>query len=99
MRSPDILVRADVTYLRQDFSQLQKVPDAKPWPEMQRFDFLVRTRVLTEADAKKYQAELAKVGKNSPYRRAALNALRALTNRNAEPTTAAWRQMLASPKP
>jgi hypothetical protein len=99
MRSPDILVRADVTYLRQDFSRLQKVPDAKPWPEMQRFDFLVRTRILTEAEAKKYQAELAKMEKNSPYRRAALNALRALTNRNAEPTTAAWRQMLASPKP
>ncbi len=42
--SPDILVRADVTYLRQDFSMKLPVKDAAPWPEQQRFDFLVRTR-------------------------------------------------------
>src|SRR5262249_26233446 len=42
--SPDIVVRVDVTYLRQDFSALLPVSDAHPWPEMQRFDFLVRTR-------------------------------------------------------
>ena len=29
-QSPDIMVRADVTYLRQDFSLLQKVADADP---------------------------------------------------------------------
>jgi len=97
--SPDIRVRADVTYLRQDFSRMQKVPDADPWPEMQRFDFLVRTRILTEAEAKKYQAEFAKVEKNSPYRQAALTALRALTGLDAEPTAAAWRKVLAQKKP
>ena len=42
--SPDLAVRIDVTYLREDFSLLQPVEDANPWPEMQRFDFLVRTR-------------------------------------------------------
>jgi hypothetical protein len=93
--SPDILVRADVTYLRQDFSRMQKVPDAAPWPEMQRFDFLVRTRILTEAEAKRYQGEFAKMEKSSPYRQAALNALRALTGLDAEPTAAAWRKALA----
>ena len=40
----EILVRVDVTYLRQDFSAFQAVADANPWPEMQRFDFLVRMR-------------------------------------------------------
>jgi hypothetical protein len=40
----DIFVRADITYLRQDFAVMQKVERAKPWPELQRFDFLVRTR-------------------------------------------------------
>ncbi len=40
----EILVRIDVTYLRQDFSMLQPVADAAPWPAMQRFDFLVRKR-------------------------------------------------------
>jgi hypothetical protein len=93
--SPDILVRADVTYLRQDFSRMQKVADPAPWPEMQRFDFLVRTRILTEAEAKRYQAEFAKLEKSSPYRQAALNALRALTGLDAEPTAAAWRKALA----
>jgi hypothetical protein len=97
LRSPDILVRADVTYLRQDFSRLQEVPDADPWPKMQRFDFLVRTRILTEDEAKKYQAEFAKVEKNSPYRQAALSVLRALTGRDAAPTAAAWRKVLALP--
>ncbi|HMF17700.1 MAG TPA: hypothetical protein VKE98_10870 [Gemmataceae bacterium] len=94
--SSDILVRADVTYLRQDFSRLQEVPNADPWPKMQRFDFLVRTRILTEAKA--YQAEFAKQ-KTSPYRQAALTALRALTGRDAEPTAAAWRAVLALPEP
>jgi hypothetical protein len=39
-------VRADVTYLRQDFSVLLPVEDHKDfdWPQMQRFDFLVRAR-------------------------------------------------------
>ena len=41
---PDILVRFDVTYLRQDFSLKLPVANADPWPEMQRYDFLVRTR-------------------------------------------------------
>ncbi len=39
-----LLVRIDVTYLRQDFSVMLPVADAAPWPEMQRFDFVVRTR-------------------------------------------------------
>jgi hypothetical protein len=30
--------RADVTYLRQDFSAMQPVADADPWPAVQRFD-------------------------------------------------------------
>jgi hypothetical protein len=65
---------------------------------MQRFDFLVRTRILSEDEAKAYQAEFAKQ-KTSPYRQAALTALRALTGRDAEPTAAAWRAVLALPKP
>ena len=31
-KNPDILVRIDVTYLRQDFSMLQAVHDSGPWP-------------------------------------------------------------------
>src|SRR5262249_9361104 len=94
--SPDIFVRADVTYLRQDFSEMQPVANAAPWPAMQRFDFLVRTRTLTEKDAAAYRAAIAQRGADyvSPYQRALAAALRELTGRDAEPNAAAWRRAL-----
>jgi hypothetical protein len=94
--SPDTLVRVDVTYLRQDFSVRQPVADANPWPEMQRFDFLVRARVLTNEEAEAYRAKLDadEPGGLSPYRRAALAALRELTKKDTEPTAEAWRHLL-----
>jgi hypothetical protein len=83
---PDLLVRADVTYLRQDFSVLLPVANAETWPEMQRFDFLVRTRVLTEDEAKEYREKLTPhmSDESSPYRSAALAALRELTSRDGK---------------
>jgi hypothetical protein len=89
--SPDILVRFDVTYLRQDFSLKLPVADADPWPEMQRYDFLVRTREVTEKEAHAHR-ELLQPGV-SPYRRAAVSALRELTGQDTEPTAAAWRKL------
>src|SRR5262249_23704202 len=46
-----IFVRADITYLRQDFSVRLPVANAHPWPAMQRYDFLVRLRSLTSTEA------------------------------------------------
>jgi hypothetical protein len=95
--SPDVLVRADVTYLRQDFSLLQAVKDADPWPEMQRFDYLVRTRAVTAEEARQYRQWLQEQGPGylAPSHRAAVTALRALTGRDApEPTAKAWRKVL-----
>jgi hypothetical protein len=92
-QNPDILIRADVTYLRQDFSLMQKVDNAAPWPEMQRFDFLVRSRVVNEQEAKFIRAELGR--QPSPYQQAALHALRRLTGRDAGDTAQAWRSVLA----
>lgn len=43
-------VRADVTYLKQDFSVPQPVEKPGKWPTMQRYDYLVRTRPATLAD-------------------------------------------------
>ncbi len=99
--SPDVLVRIDVTYLRQDFSLRQPVEDANPWPEMQRFDFLVRTRVLTEEEANLHRELFNKrePGVLSPYHKAALAALRELTGKDTEPTAEAWRKLLALPRP
>jgi hypothetical protein len=97
--SPDIVVRLDMTYLRQDFSLMMPVSDAHPWPEMQRFDFLVRTRTLTAAEAQAYEpcCEDQEPGRLSPYHRSALYALRELTGRDTEPTPAAWRKLLKLP--
>ncbi len=92
-------MRIDVTYLRQDFSIFQAVADANPWPEMQRFDFLVRTRTLTDEEVTAYREKLAnrEPGRLSPYQRAALAALRELSGRDAEPSAEAWRKLLDLP--
>jgi hypothetical protein len=97
--SPDLMVRLDVTYLRQDFSAMMSVEDAAPWPEMQRFDFLVRERKLTAEEAESYRAKLTpkEAGVYSPYHRAALAALRDITGKDAAPTAEAWRKLLDLP--
>ncbi|HMF17571.1 MAG TPA: hypothetical protein VKE98_10215 [Gemmataceae bacterium] len=95
---PGTLVRIDVTYLRQDFSVKLPVVDAKPWPDMQRFDFLVRTRQVSEQEAKAY-GELLRPAKGlTPYQQVALTTLRTMTGQDAEPTAAAWRRLLAEKK-
>jgi hypothetical protein len=93
---PDLVVRADVTYLRQDFSRRMRVKDAGTWPETQRFDFVVRTREVSEKEAAAYRAWRGQQGAGylSPNHQAALEALRALTGRDAGPTAQAWRKLL-----
>ena len=75
------------------------VSDSHPWPELQRFDFLVRERKLTAEEAVAYRENLIpkEVGVLSPYHRAALAALRELTGKDAAPTAEAWRKLLALP--
>jgi hypothetical protein len=91
--SKDIFVRIDMTYLRQDFSMMMRVENAAPWPEMQRFDFLVRTRVLTPVQAADCVKELA--GKSAPNHTAAQFALRGLTGQTpANATPQEWRRLL-----
>jgi hypothetical protein len=75
-----LLVRIDVTYLRQDFSVGMDVEETSAWPGWQRFDFLVRKRVLTASEARDLRKRLD--GAN-PYRRAASQALRELTGRDS----------------
>jgi hypothetical protein len=93
--SPDIFVRIDMTYLRQDFSLMMKVENAKPWPEMQRFDFFVRTRQVTAEEAAAYAKQL---GRGTPPNHAAAQfALRELTGQApADATPLGWRRLLKS---
>jgi hypothetical protein len=67
-------VRADVTYLRQDFSVSQPVANARPWPEQQRYDYLVRSREVTDEEA----AEWRRRPPPCPQREAVLFAIRQL---------------------
>jgi hypothetical protein len=86
------VVRADVTYLRQDFSALLPVADSAPWPEVQRFDFFVRTREVGKKDT-------SRAGMPSEHRDAILFALRGLTGGRDGSTAADWRRILATPAP
>jgi hypothetical protein len=74
---------------------MQPVADANPWPELQRFDYLVRNPVLTDEEAVGFPAP--KAGVLSPYQRFTLAALRELTGRDAAPTPEAWRKLLDLP--
>ncbi len=95
--SPDIFVRIDMTYLRQDFSLMMKMERPRQaehrWPEMQRFDFFVRTRMVTAAEAADYEKQLAK--QTPPNHAAAQYALRELTGQAPpDATPQAWRRLL-----
>ncbi len=79
-------VRADVTYLRQDFSVFQPVARPfKDWPSHQRYDYLVRIRRATPTEAR--EAEKKKDDVRGPV----LFALRKLTGKDLGPESAKWR--------
>jgi hypothetical protein len=90
----DRVVRADVTYLRPDFSRLHKMTDLGHWPEMQRFDYLVRSRVLGDGEAQVYRKAFPGQGGTAPYRQLALDALRRLTGINGGASADEWRKVL-----
>jgi hypothetical protein len=88
-------VRADVTYLRQDFSLMIVVPEPDKWPALQRFDFLIRQRELTEKECADLPAQDSyDADQTYPQREAALWALRKLTRHDAGSRTADWMRYL-----
>jgi len=98
-------VRADIVYLRQDFSVMHRVPSAEPWPEEQRFDYFVRERKLTKAEVaafdaadqrrKRHEMSHGTTLPDYPQRRVVLRSLRELTGRDLGETSTAWRRWLA----
>jgi len=89
-------VRADVTYLRQDFAVLQPVKDHGRWPKMQRYDYLVRVRPPTEEEREAYRLR-TRFGQSLPLcqqQEAVLFALRELTGQDLGKSAAAWRKAL-----
>lgn len=73
--SDGIFVRADITYLRQDFSVTQPVAKAVPWPKMQRYDYLVQNRPINPAE---YIRRTRPEAATYPQREAVLYALKEL---------------------
>ncbi|MEL7496355.1 MAG: HEAT repeat domain-containing protein [Planctomycetota bacterium] len=86
-------VRADVTYLTQDFSVIQEVKDPGPWPKNQRFDYVVRKRPVSKVEARQIAASVnANVDLN---RQAIVFALERLTGKkSATDTRASWEKLV-----
>lgn len=74
--SRSALVRADVTYLRQDFSIVHEVDNHGPWPKQQRFDYFVRERQLSPTEAEELLAR--DWSDDYPQRKSVLYALQQL---------------------
>src|SRR5262249_36990124 len=88
--------RADITYLRQDFSVQQPVSNPGPWPPYQRFDYLVRLRPLTQAEAAGLEGARNE-GEKAPgfqVREAILYTLRELTGKDGGTTPEGWTRTL-----
>jgi hypothetical protein len=89
-------VRADITFLRQDFSLVQPVTNPGKWPGHQRFDYLLRTRKATTKEVT-LLAGLKKEKKlDDPYsqRDAVLFALRGITKTDMGSRTESWLPLL-----
>jgi hypothetical protein len=101
-------IRADVTYLQQDFSVHQPVARPGPWPVNQRFDYLVRLRHLTKSEKSQMllgsdpldRAGVAVLFENNQRKepceqhRAVLFALRELTGKDRGFSASDWRRSL-----
>jgi hypothetical protein len=86
-------VRADVTYLQQDFSVVQTVEHPNNWPTNQRYDYLVRTRPAIAADRERYAQR--EPSKPTEYQESVMFALRELTGRDPGPAVKDWKEFLA----
>lgn len=91
-------VRADITFLRQDFSLIERVAKPKKWPEWQRFDYVIRTRELTadEIAAHQRKRKSKPAAPSYPQREAVLFALRELTGLDAGKSSADWYELLCT---
>ena len=93
-------VRADITYLKQDFSVCQPVLNSAPWPHQQRFDYLVRFRPVTPDALLAFQRKNQEAKPLYPQKEAVLFALRNSPARTAAkpPTTCAKSRCRNSPR-
>jgi hypothetical protein len=86
-----LFVRAEVTYLRQDFSTVQPVEDADPWPSYQRYDYLVAERVVPNPPI----GPQPSAPDTYPQRESVLFALRELAGRDLGGRSDDWKAGMA----
>ena len=84
-----VFVRADVTYLQQDFSTPLTVPNHGIWPAVQRYDFMVRERLALLIDSQKARE---KAGAVADQHKAVMFALRELTGQDPGPSPEDWKR-------
>jgi sugar lactone lactonase YvrE len=85
-------VRADITYLKQDFSIPLTVENPGHWPNAQRFDFLVRERRATTAEIAASQKPAAGAPV-SQQKQSLFFALRELTGADPGPAVEDWKRL------
>ena len=87
-------VRADVTYLEQDFSVVQPVRNPGPWPGEQRFDYVVRKKKMTPAEATNAARQISLAPNR--YRNAIIYALRELTGETpVDNSSGNWKKIMS----
>jgi sugar lactone lactonase YvrE len=89
-RQNGTFVRADITYLKQDFSIPLPVVNHGVWPKVQRFDFVVRERSANKEEIAK--AEKMDRSKPTEHQRSLFFALRELTGKDPGPTAEDWKR-------
>jgi HEAT repeat protein len=89
-----LVIRGDITYLRQDFSVQQPngpAPTAGGPAPQTRFDYFLRTRDASPAE--RAATKLLTTAPSYPQRDAVLFALRGLTGLDGGATTEAWQEL------
>ncbi len=90
-----IFVRADVTYLQQDFSVPLPVANHGLWPSAQRYDFMVRERTVGVLEPAWLAAD-RKPAEPTRHQKTLFYVLRNLTGDDPGPTAEDWKRLFAS---
>lgn len=86
-------IRADVTYLKQDFSIKYTVIDDSKWPSQMRFDFVTRIRPATSEE---YNSASARDDDNLEFKKPLVFALRRLNEIDHGDSVEAWKENLSA---
>ena len=91
---PDFVsVRADITYLKQDFSVIQPVANHGPWPNSQRFDYVVQQKPLKKSRVNNVKKRIART--KNLNREAIVFALQKLTGQSPKDNSSeSWKAIL-----